>query len=210
MEGGVIMEDIESELLTKAQNDDSKAMGEIYVRYNKRLLAYFHRKVRAFAYYGLLDPEDLAQDTWIRVLNSLKNYRKGKSEFSFWLFLTARGVFYNALRKVGRTILVFDHRLDICVDEDELGSLSKQIYHSDDPAKYLELRELWKITFEVIRSLDDIYRAPLLLYHIERHSIKEIAALLGLTLGAVRVRLHRARKKVKEDVEEQLGELEVI
>jgi len=212
MKGGVIMEDIERELVTRAQNGDSIAMGDLYNRYQKRLLAYLYRKIRAITYnYGdMLDPEDLSHDTWVRVLSSISGYDEGKSEFLPWLFRNARSVFYNALRKIGRTVVVFDSKLDICADEDELASCSKQIYLRSDPAKYLEIRELREITFEAISSLRDIYREPFLLYTIERHSMKEIADLLGLAVGTVKVRLHRARRKVKEYVEEQLGELEVI
>ena len=54
-----------------------------------------------------------------------------------------------------------------------------------------------------IYRLDDDYREPLVLQVLMGHSTKEIAELMGLQQGAVLTRLHRARLKLKEEVEKE-------
>jgi RNA polymerase sigma-70 factor (ECF subfamily) len=56
---------------------------------------------------------------------------------------------------------------------------------------------------EAIFRLDDDYREPLVLQVMMGHSTKEIAELMGIKPGAVLTRLHRARIKLKDEVEKE-------
>jgi RNA polymerase sigma-70 factor (ECF subfamily) len=56
---------------------------------------------------------------------------------------------------------------------------------------------------EALYRLEDDYREPLVLQVLMGHSTKEIAQLMGIKAGAVLTRLHRARIKLKEEVERE-------
>ncbi len=56
-----------------------------------------------------------------------------------------------------------------------------------------------------VADLPDSYRVPLLLRDVYNNSIEEIAAALGISTTAAKVRIHRARKKVKEAVYPEEG-----
>jgi RNA polymerase sigma-70 factor (ECF subfamily) len=56
---------------------------------------------------------------------------------------------------------------------------------------------------EALYRLEDDYREPLVLQVLMGHSTKEIAELMGIKPGAVLTRLHRARIKLKEEVEKE-------
>ena len=56
---------------------------------------------------------------------------------------------------------------------------------------------------EAIFQLDDDYREPLVLQVLMGHSTKEIAELMGMQQGAILTRLHRARIKLKDEVEKE-------
>lgn len=81
------------------------------------------------------------------------------------------------------------------VDIDNLTpSQSAMLAETDDP----EVREMR----EAIFRLDDDYREPLVLQVLLGHSTKEIATLMGLKQGAVLTRLHRARLKLRDELDE--------
>jgi RNA polymerase sigma-70 factor (ECF subfamily) len=56
---------------------------------------------------------------------------------------------------------------------------------------------------QAIFKLEDDYRDPLVLQVLMGHSTKEIAELMGMQQGAILTRLHRARLKLKEEVEKE-------
>lgn len=62
-------------------------------------------------------------------------------------------------------------------------------------------KEQQRTVREAVRKLPDRYRIPILLYYMEELSVSEIAALINLTESAVKSRLHRARKILKERLE---------
>ena len=56
-----------------------------------------------------------------------------------------------------------------------------------------------------MEQLDDLYRIPLVLFHVESHTYKEIAAILDLPIGSVMSRIARGRRKVLTLLESRSG-----
>jgi RNA polymerase sigma-70 factor (ECF subfamily) len=86
-------------------------------------------------------------------------------------------------------------RLDT-VDIDNLTPAQSAILAETDDPNLDDMRQ-------AIFRLDDDYREPLVLQVMLGHSTKEIAELMGIQQGAVLTRLHRARLKLKEEVERE-------
>jgi RNA polymerase sigma-70 factor, ECF subfamily len=170
----------------------------------RRILAgerhLFHDLIRPcersiyFLLYSLLkneaDTEDAAQETVLKVYRNLHLYR-GESQFRTWVLSIARN---EGLGRLRRLATLREDSLDAGTDE-QTGDYTPAILTSwrEVPAEALERKELGEILRKAVESLPDIYRNVVILRDIEEMDGKETAAALGISEGAVKVRLHRAR-----------------
>jgi len=136
------------------------------------------------------DAEDAAQETAIKVFRNLHLYR-GESQFRTWVLSIARNEGLGRLRKNASRR---EESLDASADE-QTGDFTPAILTSwrEVPTEELERKELAELLRRAVDGLPEIYRNVVLLRDIEEMDGKETAAALGITEGAVKVRLHRAR-----------------
>jgi RNA polymerase sigma-70 factor, ECF subfamily len=188
---------------------------ELEAEYIRRILAgekyLFHELIRPCerAIYFLLvsllknesEAEDAAQETAIKVYLNLHLFR-GDSQFRTWVLSIARNEGLGRLRKLGSRR---EESLDAGTDE-QTGDYTPAILTSwrEVPAEALEQRELGEILRKAIDGLPEIYRNIVLLRDIEEMDIRETAAALGISEGAVKVRLHRARALLQRELAPQL------
>ena len=149
------------------------------------------------------EAEDAAQDTVIKVYLNLKNFR-GDSQFRTWALSIARNEGLGRLRKAGTRR---EDSLDAETDE-QTGDYTPAILTSwrEIPSETLEREELGAILRKAIDGLPEIYRNVVLLRDIEEMDVRETATALGITEGAVKVRLHRARALLQRDLAPRLKE----
>ena len=147
------------------------------------------------------EAEDAAQETAIKVYLNLKNFR-GDSQFRTWVLSIARNEGLGRLRKQGTRR---EDSLDAGTDE-QTGDYTPAILTSwrEIPSEALERKELGALLREAIDALPGIYRNVVLLRDIEEMDIRETAAALGITEGAVKVRLHRARALLQRNLAPRL------
>jgi RNA polymerase sigma-70 factor (ECF subfamily) len=147
------------------------------------------------------EAEDAAQDTAIKVFLNLKNFR-GDSQFRTWVLSIARNEGLGRLRKAGTRR---EDSLDAGTDE-QTGDYTPAILTSwrEIPVEALERQELGAILRKAIDGLPEIYRNVVLLRDIEEMDVRETAASLGITEGAVKVRLHRARALLQRELAPRL------
>jgi RNA polymerase sigma-70 factor (ECF subfamily) len=136
------------------------------------------------------EAEDAAQETVIKVYLNLHLFR-GESQFRTWVLSIARNEGLGRLRKLGNRR---EDSLDAETDE-QTGDYTPAILTSwrEVPTEALERKELGEMLRDAIASLPEIYRNIVLLRDIEEMDIRETAGVLGVSEGAVKVRLHRAR-----------------
>ena len=136
------------------------------------------------------EAEDAAQETVIKVYRNLHMFR-GDSQFRTWVLSIARNEGLGRLRKAETRR---EDSLDALTD-DQAGDYTPAILTSwrEVPAEALERKELGALLRKAIEGLPEIYRNVVLLRDIEEMDVRETAAALGITEGAVKVRLHRAR-----------------
>jgi len=148
------------------------------------------------------EAEDAAQDTAIKVYLNLKNFR-GDSQFRTWVLSIARNEGLGRLRKAGTRR---EDSLDAETDE-QTGDYTPAILTSwrEIPSESLERQELGAILRRGIEGLPEIYRNVVLLRDIEEMDVRETAEALGITEGAVKVRLHRARALLQRELAPRLG-----
>ena len=136
------------------------------------------------------EAEDAAQETAIKVYLNLMNFR-GDAQFRTWVLSIARNEGLGRLRKMGSRR---EDSLDAETDE-QSGDYTPAILTSwrEVPAEALERKELGELLRGAIANLPEIYRNVILLRDIEEMDIRETSGVLGISEGAVKVRLHRAR-----------------
>jgi RNA polymerase sigma-70 factor (ECF subfamily) len=181
----------------------------------RRILAgekhLFHDLIRPsersiyFLLFSLLrneaEAEDAAQETAIKVYRNLHLFR-GDSQFRTWVLSIARNEGLGRLRKAQSRR---EDSLDALTD-DQSGDFTPAILTSwrEVPTEALERKELGAILRKAIEGLPEIYRNVVLLRDIEEMDVREAALALGITEGAVKVRLHRARALLQRDLAPRL------
>jgi RNA polymerase sigma-70 factor (ECF subfamily) len=148
------------------------------------------------------EAEDASQETAIKVFLNLHRFR-GESQFRTWVLSIARNEGLGRLRKLGTRR---EDSLDASTSDDQTGDYTPAILTSwrEIPAEALEQKELGTILRKAIESLPEIYRNIVLLRDIEEMDIRETAAALAISEGAVKVRLHRARAMLQRELAPQL------
>lgn len=147
------------------------------------------------------EAEDAAQETAIKVYLNLRNFR-GDSQFRTWVLSIARNEGLGRLRKAGTRR---EDSLDADTDE-QTGDYTPAILTSwrEVPSEALERQELGTMLRKAIEGLPEIYRNVVLLRDIEEMDVRETATALGITDGAVKVRLHRARSLLQRELAPKL------
>lgn len=163
-------------------------------RHNQRL----YRAVR-----GVLkddaDAEDAVQQAWVLAFTHLSQFR-GSARFSTWLTRVALNEALGRLRKKRRALRVVDAPVgDV---EERAPDLAPQ----SDPERQLAAQQLARVVEEALDELPRSQSVVFVLREAEGLSGKETAAALGISETAVKVRLHRAKARLRELLEAQLSE----
>lgn len=141
------------------------------------------------------DAEDLTQDVFVRVFNSLSQYKPGT--FEGWLHRITTNLFLDRMRRKARI------RFDFMADDDATVATSESFdrqERSGQPEDAFAMAHLGDDIVEALMDLPPEYRAAVVLSDIEGLSYEEIAATLGIKLGTVRSRLSRARAKLRDSL----------
>jgi RNA polymerase sigma-70 factor (ECF subfamily) len=164
---------------------------EIYDRY--------YAKVRRFILSLVKDEwaaDDLIQETFLRIQENLSSLRD-PSKISSWIFRIA----YHLCQDHFRQLKTAQKKESI--DEEKMENFGDVFVQEELVQKDLEQREMGQCVQNQIDLLPKSLRAVLVLFDIMELSHQEIADTLGITIENVKVRLHRARKKLKTILEEK-------
>jgi len=171
------------------------AYRELLRRYQRPVLSLIHRMVR-----DREQAEDLAQDTFVKVLNALDRYRP-EFKFSSWIFKIAHNTALDALRRRELPTLSLDGAPDAVSAEAQEATRPMVAVDEQSPDDYAAGRELGVHIEAAIARLRPEYRTAVTLYHIEGFAYEEIAETMELPLGTVKTFIHRARRELREQLE---------
>ena len=130
--------------------------------------------------------EDLLQETLIRVARGLQSF-DGRSSLKTWAFSIATRVAADHFRQPAQRVRI--------VDVDESAELSDREIRVDER---LVIDEMNACVRQVIDSLPEDYRAALVLHDLEGLTAAQIAEVSGCSLPTAKIRIHRARLRLKE------------
>lgn len=149
---------------------------------------------------GDYEAEDLTQEVFVKVSQALENFR-GEAGISTWLYRIATNAALDRVRSPSFRRAVQDRPVDDLIDHDgveidDQNTWTGEKVPSVEPQVYR--KEMNECILDFVMSLPESYRAVLVLGEFEGLRNNEIAEILGLTPGTVKIRLHRAREKLKE------------
>ena len=181
----------DQQVVVWAQDGDEAAFRELIRRYQRPIFSIIYRMVgdRELA-------EDLAQETFIKVLNAIDSYRP-EHKFSSWIFKIANNAAIDHLRRRELETLSLDGAPDAITAERQ-GATALQVRdRAESPLDEMEARELGSQIERAIARLRPEYRSCIMLRHVEGRAYEEIAEILGLPLGTVKTYIHRARAELR-------------
>lgn len=167
------------------------AYRELISRYQRPVYSLIFRMVRNREL-----AEDLAQDTFVKVLNAIESYRP-EYKFSSWIFKIANNAAIDHLRRRSLDTLSLDGSPH-AENSEAIEATTLQVSDSaESPLDEVANRELGTSIETAIASLRPEYRSCILLRHVEGRSYEEIAEILDLPLGTVKTYIHRARNELR-------------
>ena len=176
----------DNELVTQVQQGQHDAFEELVSRYAGRLYSMGRRMCGNDA-----DAEDMLQETFIAAFKGMDAFR-AEAKFSVWLFQIAK----HACMRMRRTSKFAPRETlsleELAPNEDELKTLSIADWRQT-PIDELLNKELQGALDEAIQLLPLDHRMVLLLRDVEGFSAEETGQIIGVSVPAVKSRLHRAR-----------------
>ena len=175
---------INDELLAaKALGGDLGAFEELVNRYKKSVFTIVYRIIGQYQ-----QAEDITQEVFLIVYEKLYQFDVGK-KFAPWIHRIAVNTTITALRKKKKVVnVMFD---ETYIQDNVTGS------DLDDPQVIFERNELSSFINEVIMELPENYRIIIALRYQMDYSNGEIAEVLGISKENVEVKVHRARKAMR-------------
>jgi RNA polymerase sigma-70 factor (ECF subfamily) len=142
------------------------------------------------------DAEEVAQDVFVKAYRSLADFR-GDSKFSTWLFTISRTSCISFLRK---------KRPDVQSLDQERTGLQLENRESGFRADLIEQKSRHAVLNEAIGMLSADDSQVLTLFYKGEQSLEEIGHVMGLDPNTVKVKLHRARQRLKDKMEKHFTE----
>lgn len=179
----------ENAIIARCKKGDQGAFNELIKLYETRVYNF------AFRLCGKYDEaNDIASETFIRLYNSLANFR-GDSSFITWLFRIATNVYLDERkRQRARPSQSLDEVMEL-----EENAVTKQLEdRGPQPHELAELSERSRILQTTIATLPDYQRMMIVMYHTESQSYEQIAEALDMPIGTVKSRLNRARLALRD------------
>jgi RNA polymerase sigma-70 factor (ECF subfamily) len=174
----------EEHLIAAAKTGRRAPFGELCERHMKQVSCVTRRIMR-----NREDAEDAAQECFLNAFAHLKDF-DGRSQFATWLTRIAINAALMKLRKNRGT-------REVSIDEPNPSSESAAQrefrHHAPDPEESCSLRERKRIVKSAISGLRPGARNVVELIHLQEHSIRETAQILGISTGAVKGRMFHAK-----------------
>ena len=191
-----LAERTDRELVILARQGDREAFGCLIERY--QMLA---RRI-ALRMSGAEDAaQDLVQEAMLQAYLSLNDLRN-EERFRSWLYGIVLNVSKSYLREEKRR-----SRFSEALDDDQPEGLWNSSGATQDPQQIAIERELHSLVLSAIEDLPEAAREAARLYYYESLTLQEIAAISGAAPGAIKVRLHRARKSLREKLHQAYPEI---
>ena len=165
--------DLEQKLICSCRNGQRSAYAPLVKAYSGRIFAICLGMLA-----NIHDAEDIAQQTLLKGFTDIGQLRD-QQRFGPWASRIAKNLCIDFIRRQKR-------KRSALLQRSQTGG--------DEPKEYLEIQK-------ALTKLSQEYRIPLMLYYFDGRNTKTIAQALGITEAAVQTRMSRARKQLREILE---------
>ena len=171
--------------------DEDRDFQRIFTEYYPKITGYLRRLV------GEGEAEDVAQEVFVKVNKGMDDFR-GESRLSTWIYRIATNAAMDHLRKPS-----FRHTASRSKNDDALADEVDLLPQESDPAvdTLLIRKDMNECIRGLVNDLPENYRTVLVLGDLEGFTNAEIAEIIGLSLDTVKIRLHRARLRLKQSMD---------
>lgn len=184
----------EAQLVQAALRRDARAIRQIIEKHNRQLYRIARSILR-----NDVEAEEAVQDAYINAFAHLDSFR-GESALATWLARITMNEAFGRLRRA-RSAPGLDS-LDAPRQEAQVLQFP---HHASDPERTLAQREILQLVENAADRLPEIYRIVFVMRVIEGMTVEETAALLDLHPKTVKTRLHRARRLLREEIDNHVG-----
>ena len=189
--------DPDQDLITRAQQGDTRAFDALILKYGVKLYGLGYNMTSHKE-----DTHDLLQEIFARAYQSLRNFR-GNSTFYTWIYQIAVNLTLNFLKKRKRRTGLSLNELESSVQQDPALVDST---HAANPEQQTRLRELQIKLNEAMQKLSEPHRMVVTMFDIQGMSHGEIAKVLNTSEGTVRSRLHYAHLQLQSALQDSWNE----
>ena len=181
----------DNEIISRVLQCEQNAYAELVNRYQHYVFTLTLRMIKSRE-----DAEEVAQDVFIKAFRYLSDFR-GESKFSTWLYTIVNTTCITFLRK---------KKLDIhSLDNEKVFELADS-QDSGFRANMVEQKSRVNMVNEAIALLSPDDGEIITLFYKAEQNLEEISKILGMETNTVKVRLHRARTRLKEKMEKHFSE----
>jgi RNA polymerase sigma-70 factor (ECF subfamily) len=172
---------------------------EVFLRHAPRIYSLARRLLGNEA-----DADDVVQDVLVQVVRNLDSFR-GECHVTTWLHrVTVNAALLHRRKRAARAAREAYAALDRVADHGRPASAAQAGRHLPD--RQAQARELRELVGRAIARLPKVYRDAAVLSGLEGLPNAQVGAALGLSLPAVKSRLHRARLLLRQALAPHLGE----
>ena len=176
----------DEEIIKRVLKGDQSVFAQLVERYQNYIFTLTLRFIN-----NREDAEEIAQDVFVKAYRSLADFR-GDSKFSTWLFTITRTTCLSFLRK---------KKLDTQSMDNERTGLQLENRESSFQANLVEQKSKYAVLNQAISMLGPDDAQVLTLFYKGDQSLEEIGKIMRTEPNTVKVKLHRARQRLKDKME---------
>jgi RNA polymerase sigma-70 factor (ECF subfamily) len=181
----------DNEVISRVLQGEQNAYAELVSRYQGYVFTLVMRMIKSRE-----DAEEVAQDVFVKAYRSLADFR-GEAKFSTWLYTITNTTCITFLRK---------KKLDVhSLDNEKLFEVADS-KDSGFRANMVEQKSRVNMVNEAIAMLNRDDAEIITLFYKAEQNLEEIARILAIEANTAKVRLHRARARLKEKMERHFSE----
>lgn len=180
----------DTEIISRVLRGDQQSYALLVNRYQDYVFTLVFRIVKSRE-----DAEEVSQDVFVKAYRALADF-KGASKFSTWLYTIASTSSLSFLRKKKLEIHSLDNERVFEVAENKDSGTS---------ANQVEAKSRMEMVTKAITMLSADDAEIITLFYKAEQNLEEIAGILGVEINTAKVRLHRARGRLKEKMEKHFA-----
>jgi RNA polymerase sigma-70 factor (ECF subfamily) len=183
----------DDDLLNQCRRGDQAAWRELVARHTRRVFGL------AYRFTGRVDEaEDLTQEIFIKVYQTLDRYQAAQGAFASWLGAVARNQSIDHYRR---------RRQERLRKADDPAVIERMDSGEEGPLLSLERQERVRLVHRGLKALPLELREPLVLCDLQGLAYEEVAEALAIPLGTVKSRINRGRLELAKRLRSRHREL---